>query len=179
MNANIETDNRFRALAEADINELFCRFGTDEDGRVTQPRPGLRAVRARATDTETLRTSFRRAFVNPFTVILALVAIVSFVADVIFASNYARSTSSFPTLVLMIVVSGFVRLFFELRARSEAEAQTAFLRSTSEILINGVKKRIPSSQLKEGALFFSMRATLYPPIFGSSVLRTFMSHKVL
>lgn len=72
----------------------------------------------RKTDTTIQR--LRRAFINPFHVILFILGIVSLVTDVFMASNFTRNATTALIIFSMIVISGIIRLIQELRAKSTA-----------------------------------------------------------
>lgn len=60
----------------------------------------------------------RKAFVNPFHVILFVLGIISFITDVLFASNFSRNFTTSTLIFVMILISGTIRLIKELRAKN-------------------------------------------------------------
>lgn len=68
---------------------------------------GRNVLSGRASDTVLYR--LRRAFVNPFTVILFVLAAVSFLTDVVLASNFSRNITTSVIILCMLLLSGIVR----------------------------------------------------------------------
>ena len=57
---------------------------------------------------DTLLYRLRRAFINPFTVVLFVLALISFVTDVLLASNFSRDFTT-PLIILgMLLLSAMV-----------------------------------------------------------------------
>ncbi len=83
--------------AYTDIATLYRDFHISEQGYTekqvekSRARYGKNILSGRASDTVLYR--LRRAFVNPFAVILFVLAIISFVTDVILASNFSRNVT--------------------------------------------------------------------------------------
>ena len=64
--------------------------------------------------------SLRRAFINPFSVILFVLGIISLVTDILLLSHFARDASTAIMIFSTILISGTVRLIQELRAKNAA-----------------------------------------------------------
>ena len=62
----------------------------------------------------------RRAFINPFNVILFILGIISLVTDVFLASDFSKNASTAIIIFSMILISGTIRLIQELRAKNAA-----------------------------------------------------------
>lgn len=65
----------------------------------------------------TIKSILRRSFVNPFSIILISLAAISFVTDVLFASNFSRNFSTFIILLTMYLVSAAIRFVQELKSK--------------------------------------------------------------
>lgn len=79
---------------------------------------GTNSFAERKNDTMICR--LRRAFINPFNVILFILGIISLVTDVLIASDFARNASTAIIIFTMILISGAIRLVQELRAKNAA-----------------------------------------------------------
>lgn len=109
---------------------------------------GTNRLSGRAADTVFYR--LRRAFVNPLTVILFVLAILSFMTDVVLASNFSRSITT-PAIILgMLLVSGILRFVQELRAKRIADHLTAMVSSTVHVRRGGAWIALPSEELVVG-----------------------------
>ncbi len=109
---------------------------------------GKNVLSGRASDTTLYR--LRRAFINPFTIILFVLAGVSFLTDVVLASNFSRNITTSVIILCMLLFSGIVRFIQEMRAKRIAEHLTQMVSSTVFVLRNNQWKRLPSEELVVG-----------------------------
>ncbi|MCD8086525.1 MAG: magnesium-translocating P-type ATPase, partial [Clostridiales bacterium] len=65
----------------------------------------------------TIPHCIRRAFINPFTVILFLLAVILLFTDILMPEQYGQGLSSVLIISVMLVLSGIIRLIQELRAK--------------------------------------------------------------
>lgn len=73
----------------------------------------------------------RSAFINPFTVILIVLALVSLCTDVVFAEPAERNAATAVIITVMVLISGLLRFISEARSGSAAEALSAMIRTTA------------------------------------------------
>ncbi|MEI3579493.1 MAG: HAD-IC family P-type ATPase [Acutalibacteraceae bacterium] len=109
---------------------------------------GKNVLSGRASDTALYR--LRRAFINPFTIILFVLAAVSFLTDVVLASNFSRDITTAVIILCMLLVSGIVRFIQEMRAKRIADHLTQMVSSTVLVLRNNQWMRISSEDLVVG-----------------------------
>ena len=64
---------------------------------------------------DTMLRCLRRAFINPFHIILFLLGMISLATDVVLASNFARNATTAIIIFSMILTSGVIRLIQALR----------------------------------------------------------------
>ena len=88
---------------------------TEEEARIRRKHYGSNLLLGQRTDT--LRQRLRRAFLNPFAVILLMLAGISFLTDVLLMPDERRNLGTVPVLLLMLLISGLVRLWQEMRAK--------------------------------------------------------------
>ena len=100
--------------AYVDTDTLYQDFQIPQQGynekQVGESRIayGRNVLSGRASDTVLYR--LRRAFVNPFTVILFVLAAVSFLTDVVLASNFSRNITTSVIILCMLLLSGIQML---------------------------------------------------------------------
>ncbi|MBY1947838.1 magnesium-translocating P-type ATPase, partial [Clostridioides difficile] len=117
-------DSRIKKYAYCRTSEIYRDIGSSPDGLSIEQigsmreKYGANSFNGRKNDTTMQR--LRRAFINPFHVILFVLGIVSLVTDVFVASNFARNATTAIIIFSMIVISGVIRLIQELRAKSAA-----------------------------------------------------------
>ena len=140
--------------AYTDIDTLYQEFHIPEQGynekqaEESRLQYGRNVLSGKASDTILYR--LRRAFINPFTIILFVLAAVSFLTDVVLVSNFSRNITSTVMILCMLLFSGIVRFTQELRAKRIADHLTQMVSSTVLVLRNGVWLRLPSEDLVVG-----------------------------
>lgn len=117
-------DSRIKKYAYREAAQIYKEIGASPDGlsreQVEEMREqyGTNSFAERKNDTMICR--LRRAFINPFNVILFILGIISLVTDVLIASDFARNASTAIIIFTMILISGAIRLVQELRAKNAA-----------------------------------------------------------
>lgn len=123
---------------------------SDEQAEESRRQYGSNILSGRASDTVLYR--LRRAFINPFAVILFILASISFVTDVLLASNFSRNVTTVVIIVCMLLISGSVRFIQEMRAKRVADHLTRMIASAVLVRRNGEWTRISSQELVVGDL---------------------------
>ena len=140
--------------AYMDIDTLYRDFHISEQGyneeqaEESRVQYGKNVLSGRASDTVLYR--LRRAFINPFTVILFVLAIISFFTDVVLVSNFSRNITTSAIILCMLLISGIVRFIQELRAKRVADHLTKMVSSTVLVRRNGKWMEISSAELVVG-----------------------------
>ncbi len=111
-------------------------------------RWGANVMAGRRADTVLYR--LRRAFVTLFSMILLALAGISFVTDVLLASNFSRNLTTVFIVLGMLLVSGAVRFGQELRARRVADHLTGMIATRVRVLRDGRWQELPSTELVVG-----------------------------
>ena len=149
-------DSRIKKYAYCKPPEICRDLGTSalglskEQVDTMRERYGKNSFQERKTDT-TIQL-LRRAFINPFHVILFILGIVSLVTDVFMASNFARNATTALIIFSMIVISGIIRLIQELRAKSTAAQLDRLIHEKVTVRRNGELREIPGEELVVGDL---------------------------
>ena len=140
--------------AYTDTATLYRDFHISEQGytekQVEESRTqyGSNILSGRASDTVLYR--LRRAFVNPFAIILLILASISFVTDVLLASNFSRNMTTVIIILSMLLISGVVRFMQELRAKSVADHLTGMIASNILVRRNNRWVGLSSTELVVG-----------------------------
>ena len=149
-------DSRIKKYAYCKPPEICQDLGTSalglsgEQVDAMRERYGKNSFQERKTDTTIQR--LRRAFINPFHVILFILGIVSLVTDVFMASNFTRNATTALIIFSMIVISGIIRLIQELRAKSTAAQLDRLIHEKVTVRRNGELREIPGEELVVGDL---------------------------
>ncbi|HIU59351.1 MAG TPA: magnesium-translocating P-type ATPase, partial [Candidatus Scatosoma pullistercoris] len=121
--------------ARNSAEEVLGRFGTTSEG-LTEERVLLsRETYGENTVSQGRKNSvFKRifaAFVNPFTAILAALALVSAVTDIILAAPGERNYVTVVVIAAMVLVSGGLRFIQETRSGNAAAKLSQMIRTTA------------------------------------------------
>ena len=110
-------DSRIRKYAYREISQIYQDIGASPDGlsheqvEAMREKYGANSFTERKNDTMIRR--LRRAFINPFNIILFILGIISLVTDVFLVSNFARNATTAIIIFSMILISGAIRLIQE------------------------------------------------------------------
>ena len=109
---------------------------------------GANSFAARKNDTMLRR--LRRAFVNPFNVILFILGVVSLITDVFLVSDFAKNATTAIIIFAMIFISGTIRLIQELRAKNAALQLNRLIHETISVRRDGELVEIATEELVVG-----------------------------
>lgn len=153
-------------VAELPEEKLFQLLKTTADGLTTE-----QADEARETYGENIlahknrRTVFSRlldAFVNLFTVVLMILAVVSAVTDIWLAKEGEKSCATVIIIVTMVTVSGVLRFVQETRSTNVAERLSGLIHTTASVVREGVTQEIPMEELVVGDLVMLSAGDMIP-----------------
>lgn len=156
MKVNSIAHRRVLDYAYMDIDTLFRDFHISDQGysheqvEESRARYGKNSLSGRASDTVLYR--LRRAFLNPFTIILFVLACISFLTDVVLVSNFSRNVTTVVIILCMLLISGAVRFAQELRAKRVADRLTGMIASTVIVRRDGKWVRVSSTEIVVGDL---------------------------
>lgn len=122
-------------------------YSEDEITRSRQ-KYGNNTLLAKKQDT-IIRCIFR-AFVNPFSIILFFLGIISFVTEVLLSNEYQKNLPTVLIIFLMLIISGIVRLTQELRSKRIADELTNMVHTTVRVYRGGAWIEVLSSELVVG-----------------------------
>ena len=126
-----------RQVSSFETHELLDEFNTSRDGlsaemvELSRAAWGSNEVAHVRRDSAPVR--FAKAFVDPFTGILALLAVVSLFTDVILAAPADRNPSTFLIIFAMIAVSGILRFVQEGKSDNAAAALAKTIQTTCNV----------------------------------------------
>ena len=128
---------RILFAAAADTNELFGKLGTREEGLSETLVEALRDKYGENQVTRGEKASLPQrvagAFLNPFTVILILLAIVSAFTDILLAEPGEANYMAVIIITVMVLVSGILRFVQETRSGLAAENLLKMIRTTTNV----------------------------------------------
>ena len=92
----------------------------------------------------------RRAFINPFNIILFVLGVISLMTDVVLASNFTRNATTAIIIFSMILISGAIRLIQEVRAKNAAQQLNRLIHESVTVKREGDIKEISAEDLVVG-----------------------------
>lgn len=110
-------------------------------------------------------TLFKRlfsAYVNPFTVILLVLAVVSVFTDIVFADTDSRNYVTVIVISVMVVISGTLRFVQETHSGNVSEKLKNMLHATALTERGGVKSEIPMEDLVVGDTVYLSAGDMVP-----------------
>lgn len=92
-----------------------------------------------------------KAFANPFTAVLLVIAAISFLTEVVLAKPSEKSPAAVIVILLLLLISGGLRFFQEFRSGKEAESLKSMVKTTTTVIRreNG-KEKIQMADLLPG-----------------------------
>ena len=137
-----------------DAETLYQKLGVSPAGLSQEEAEKSRAQHGKNSGLgprrDTVLHRLRRAFVNPFAVILLVLASISLVTDVFLASNFSRNMTTAIIILGMLLVSGIVRFIQELRAKRVADRLTEMIASEVLVRRDGRWMELPADELVVG-----------------------------
>ena len=147
-------DSRIKKYAYREASQIYQDIGASSDGlsheqvEVMREKYGANCFAGRKNDTMLHR--LRRAFINPFNVILFILGIISLVTDVLLVSDFSKNASTAIIIFSMILISGTIRLIQELRAKNAAQQLDRLIHESITVRREGELIEIPAEKLVVG-----------------------------
>ena len=135
-------DSRIKKYAYREAAQLYGELGSSPAGlspeQVERQREkyGSNCFGSRSSDTMLRR--LRRAFINPFNVILYVLGSISLVTDGLLASDFSKNATTALIIFSMILISGGIRLVQELRAKNAAQQLDRLIHQRIRVRRGGV-----------------------------------------
>jgi len=132
-----EANARLKFAASATVGELYRKFGTTDDGLIEVLIDAYRGRYGRNKITHGKKVSIPRriadAFINPFTAILIVLAVVSAFTDIILADPGEINPMTVIIIVTMVLISGLLRFVQEARSGNAAENLLKLIKTTTAV----------------------------------------------
>lgn len=110
---------------------------------------------------ESVLSKLINAFINPFTVVLIILASISVFTDIILVAAADRKFTSVIIILLMVTISGTLRFIQETRSNNAAEKLKAMVHTTATVEREG-KKEINLSEIVPGDIVLLAAGDMIP-----------------
>ncbi|MCD7807869.1 MAG: magnesium-translocating P-type ATPase [Erysipelotrichaceae bacterium] len=147
-------NQRINKYAHQSIDTLFHDFHINDEGyhqkKVEKSRKKYGSNEIIIQKNDKLRYRLKHAFVNPFSIILFILAIVSFITDVLLSSNYSRNMTTFIIITTMLILSGIIRYIQETQAKKVMDKLTHMIQTTVSVKRDGKWQELLSNEIVVG-----------------------------
>ena len=162
-----EIKNRLSFAASAKIEELYKKFGTTSDGLIEVLIDAYRNKYGKNKITKGKKISLPRrvadAFINPFTAILIVLAVVSAFTEIIFADAGDANPVTVIIITAMVVISGVLKFTQESRSGNAAENLLKLIRTTTAVhRVENGREEIELEDVVVGDLIYLAAGDLIP-----------------
>lgn len=143
-----------KKYAYREVSQIYQELGVSQEGlsseqvQIMREKYGINRFSRQKNDTMLRR--LRRAFINPFNIILFVLGIISLVTDVVLVSNFARNATTAVIIFSMILISGTIRLVQELRAKNASKQLNRLIHESITVRRAGEVKEISAEELVVG-----------------------------
>ena len=163
--ANTIYERLFWAAAQEET-ALLARYGTAATGLTPEQVERSREEHGSNVLTYGKRESVAKrlfsAFINPFTVILLALAVISAVTDIALASPGEENYATVLIIATMVLLSGGLRFVQETRSGNVADKLLGMLHTTACVERAGQKAEIPLEEIVAGDLVYLSAGDMIP-----------------
>lgn len=146
--------------------ELYKMLESFPDGLTENKITGLAGKYGKNIITKGKKESlFKRifkSFINPFSMILIFLAVFSSFTEIIWVPSNKKNPVTVIIISIMILVSGFLRLFQESKSGKAAEKLQDLITTTCTVERSGKKKEIPMEELLPGDIVYLSAGDMIP-----------------
>ena len=143
-----------KKYAYREVSQIYQELEISGEGlsqsqvELMREKYGVNSFSQRRNDT--MLRLLRRAFINPFNIILLVLGIISLATDVVLVSNFARNATTAVIIFSMILISGTIRLVQELRAKNASKQLNRLIHESITVRRAGEVKEISAEELVVG-----------------------------
>lgn len=160
-------NERLAMTAKSDVNTVLNYFNTSLDGLTESKVEKSKDIYGKNVVTNSNKNSLIKrlygAFINPFTLVLIVLAIVSAFTDIIFAEPGDKNPITVIIISVMVLISGFLRFIQEARSEKASEKLNEMIETTACVKrANAEKEEIPVDEIVVGDIIFLSAGDLVP-----------------
>ncbi|MFA5693264.1 MAG: magnesium-translocating P-type ATPase, partial [Acholeplasmataceae bacterium] len=165
---NIKKQNeRLIEASRLSKEELFSKYNTSINGLkdldIVEENRDLYGENIISTKKRTnVFTRIFKALIDPFNMILIILAIVSLFLDVIFAETGEKDPSAIIIIMVMVLVSVFLKVFQETKSEIAVSALTNLINVSTAIKRDNITKEMPLEEVVAGDIIMLAAGDLIP-----------------
>jgi len=158
---------RMKFAATAEVDDLFTELDTSYEGMTEECVENARHLFGNNNVSHGKKISLpkrlAKAFINPFTIILFVLASVSAFTDIIFAEAGEADPMAVIIISTMVMISGVLRFVQETRSGRAAENLLKMIKTTTNVERQGVgKQEIPLGEVVVGDIVHLSAGDMIP-----------------
>ena len=157
INGVNSTENKLRTFAAANLNTLWTDLSCGPSGLTPEAIAASRKKYGRNIVTHKQKGGLGKrlydAFINPFTIVLAVLASISACTNIILAAPEDKNPATVLIIVTMMLLSGILRFVQDTKSNNAAAKLSAMIRTTAAVIRYGQgQQEIPLDELVYGDL---------------------------
>lgn len=166
--AALEQNARERLMKAAGMptDALLKQYDVTQDGHGEGDVAALRAAYGENKITrqkgESTLKRLLKAFVNPFTLVLFVLAVISFATDVVMAAPGGRDPSAVIIIVVMVAISGTLQYVQEAKSGKAAEKLSEMVETTIAVRRDGKEEERPIDEIVVGDIIVLAAGDMVP-----------------
>ncbi len=147
-------------------HELLHKYGTSADGlsagAVEKSRDEYGENILTYGKTNSVAKCLLSAFINPFTVVLLVLAVISVFTDIVLAEPGDQNYAIVGIITTMVMLSGVLRFVQETRSGNVADKLIGMIHTKACVKRKGVKSEIPMEEIVVGDLVYLSAGDMIP-----------------
>ena len=164
--SNVEATTRLYQSAFSSEEQLFNLYQNTDKGYNEQ-----QANKSRDEYGENIITHgkqnpmFKRlfdSFINPFTIVLLVLAIISTFTDIILAEPEDKNPMTVIIITVMVLISGILRFVQETRSGNVADKLLGMIHTTANVLRDGTRQEISLDEIVVGDIVYLSAGDMIP-----------------
>ncbi|MGK0550676.1 magnesium-translocating P-type ATPase [Enterococcus faecalis] len=149
-------NTNYAQFAKAQPKELFAKWQTQEQGLAKDQVASLREQYGANVishgEKPSLFKEIAKAYITPFTVVLMVLAIISFITDYVIAAPEDKDLVGVLIIVSMVIISGTMTFIQSVRSNQAAEKLNHLVKVTAAVVRENQTSEIPIEEIVCGDL---------------------------
>lgn len=159
--------HKLQDISQIPVEDVFTALESSQKGLTTDEaykrleKYGENEIKQQKAPTWTVQ--LLHAFINPFIIILLVIAVVSYIIDVVLAAPGEEDYMTVVVVGTMVTISAVLRFVQEYRSNKEAEQLKNMVRTTASVVRDGrAAQEVYMSQLVPGDLIILAAGDMIP-----------------
>ena len=141
----------YETMSQMPIESVFGKYDSSKSGVSNQQASDLREEYGENVISHTKKTplivQILKAYFTPFTIVLIILAIISFMTDYVLVSPAERDLTGVIIIVVMVTLSGTMTLIQSVKSNNAAEKLGNLVKLTATVVRKGKEDELPIEEL--------------------------------